>query len=120
MIKYGRYEADFGAALGLGSATLEVQDGRFTGMTAAGVPLEGTWVYDLARNLIAYELIAHVPPNHETLTGMTTGAQGRRVVARGEAASGLHGQRFSLGFAGRAIDVSIRYAGAIVEPPSAE
>jgi hypothetical protein len=109
----GRYVADFGTTLGMGTAQLVLRAGIFKGTTANGVPLEGWCRLDPARNLLAYELSVSVPPNTDTLSGLSTGEDGRRVVVKGERATGDAGNRFSFGFAGRAVDVAIRYTGPL-------
>jgi hypothetical protein len=112
-MKNGRYVADFGTALGIGTAQLVLRDGTCTGSTAKGVPLEGWYRRDPVRNLFVYELAILVPPHTDTLSGLSTGETGRRVVVRGETALGEAGNRFSFGFAGRAVDVAIRYSGPL-------
>jgi hypothetical protein len=107
----GRYSADFGTTLGMGKAELVLRDGVFSGVTERGIPLEGWIKQDPVRNLLVFELSAIVPPNTDTLTGLSTGDVGRRVVVRSEKAMGESGSRFSFGFAGRAVDVAIRYIG---------
>lgn len=112
-MKDGHYEADFGTTLGVGTAKLTLRDGMLSGHTASGIPLTGSCRLDPARNLIVYELAVEVPPNMDTLSGLSTGASGRRVVVNGERADSAAGNRFSFGFAGRAVDVAIRYVGPI-------
>jgi hypothetical protein len=109
----GRYEADFGTTLGVGKALLTLRDGAFTGVTERGIPLEGWIKQDPVRNLLTFELNAMIPPHTDTLTGLSTGEAGRRVVVRSEKAMGEGGNRFSFGFAGRAVDVALRYTGPL-------
>ncbi len=114
-MKDGRYEAEFGTALGIGTAQLTLRDGFFRGSTARGIPLEGWCRLDPVRNLLGYELAVSVPPHTNTLSGLSTGDDGRRVLVRGERTTGEAGNRFSFGFAGRAVDVAIRYVGPLEE-----
>jgi hypothetical protein len=109
----GHYEADFGTTFGVGKAQLTLRDGNFSGLTERGVPLEGWIKQDPVRGLMVFELSADVPPYTDTLTGLSTGETGRRVVVRSEKAMGEAGNRFSFGFAGRAVDVAIRYTGPL-------
>jgi hypothetical protein len=109
----GHYEADFGTTLGVGKARLILRGGIFTGTTERGVPLDGWCRLDPQRNLVVFELSADVPPHTDTLTGLSTGEVGRRVIVRSEKAVGDAGNRFSFGFAGRAVDVAVRYMGPI-------
>jgi hypothetical protein len=112
-MKNGRYSADFGTTLGMGNAQLDLRDGTFTGITGRGIPLQGWCRVDPARNLLAYELAVLIPPNTDTLSGLSTGDDGRRVLVKGERGIGEAGNRFSFGFAGRAVDVAIRYIGPL-------
>ena len=112
-MKDGRYEAEFGTTLGMGTAQLTLHNGVFAGSTANGIPLDGWCRRDPQRNLMSYELSVSVPPNTDTLSGLSTGEDGHRVVVRGERAFGQAGNRFSFGFAGRAVDVAIRYVGPL-------
>jgi hypothetical protein len=109
----GRYAAEFGTTLGMGAAELTLRDGIFSGATANGIPLEGWCRLDPVRNLLTYELSVLVPPNTDTLSGLSTGDDGRRVLVKGERSTGDAGNRFSFGFAGRAVDVAIRYVGPL-------
>jgi hypothetical protein len=112
-MKEGRYAADFGTTLGMGQAQLVVRDGTFTGSTGSGIALQGWCRIDPARSLLAYELAVLIPPHTDTLSGLSTGDDGRRVLVKGERGIGEAGNRFSFGFAGRAVDVAIRYIGPL-------
>ena len=115
MIRDGRYTFEFGTLLGFGRACVELRNGEFSGVTEAGANLEGWCRYVPGRNVVAYQLIVHMPPNHTAVTGLTTGEYGRRVMVSGEKSLGLDGQRFSFGLAGRAVDVAMRYDGPLPE-----
>jgi hypothetical protein len=108
-MKDGLYEAEFGTTLGMGTAQLTLRDGVVTGRTSNGLPIAGRCSLDPRRNLIVYEMTVEVPPNTDTLSGFSTGDNGRAVMVRGEKAVGAAGNRFSFGFAGRAVDVAMRY-----------
>jgi hypothetical protein len=112
-MKDGRYTVDFGTTFGMGQAQLVLRNGAFTGSTGSGIPLQGWCRVDPGRNLLAYELAVLIPPNTDTLSGLSTGDDGRRVLVKGERGIGEAGNRFSFGLAGRAVDVAIRYIGPL-------
>lgn len=118
MLKDGLYEIEFGANMGFGTAKIEMKGGRFSGSTVAGALLQGSAVYVSGRNLVSYEMWVDLPPNHTTLTGLTTGPEGRRIAVSGEKSLGQAGQRFSFGLAGRAVDVYLRYVGPNADAPT--
>jgi hypothetical protein len=109
----GLYEAEFGTTLGMGTAQLTLRDGVVMGQTSSGLPIAGRCSLDPRRNLVVYEMTVEVPPHTDTLSGLSTGDSGRAVMVRGEKAVGAAGNRFSFGFAGRAVDVAVRYVGPL-------
>jgi hypothetical protein len=115
LIVDGYYEGEFHALLfRRGTVRLRVDKGRLTGITGFGVPLDGTYAFDPVRKTYAYVMTAHMPAFFEAITGLVTGANGRSVTYRGEATPVDGKIRFSIDFAGKAIDVLLWRVG----PPS--
>jgi hypothetical protein len=104
----GDYEGEFHTLFRAGTVRLSLQNGRLEGLTSRGTLLQGRYWYDQARGTFRYDASAHMPPLFEAITGLRTGADGRTVACQGEVTP-LHGQaRFSIDFAGRALDVLLR------------
>jgi hypothetical protein len=109
----GYYAATFGTILGFGHIRLKLADNSISGTTARGVPVEGHYIIDDLRGLVRFEAAAHLPPFFTAVTGLSTEAKPRSVKFKGEATPTASGARFSIDFAGRALDVEARYDGAI-------
>jgi hypothetical protein len=109
MIRNGYYEVQFATPHGHGSARLRYQDGILQGDTDRGTRLDGLCGVDVARNVIRFEIAAVVAADRVTITGLTTGSEPRRITFRGETPTCAPSARFSIDFAGRAVDVVARY-----------
>lgn len=68
---------------------------------------------DAVRKLMRFEAAASMPPFFTAVTGLKTDAKPRTVTFKGEATPTPSGARFSIDFAGRAIDVDARYDGPV-------
>jgi hypothetical protein len=109
MIKNGYYEVQFATLQGRGTAKIRVEDGVLQGETDRGTRLDGLCGADAARNVIRFEIAAIVPAKRVTITGLNTGDEPRRIVFRGELPNCTPTSRFSIDFAGRAVDLVARY-----------
>ncbi len=113
MIREGYYAAAFQTLLGRGTARLKLADGMISGETLRGVLLTGEYVYDFRRRQVFFEIEADLPADFLTITGLLTPNAGRRVRFDGVSTPGPHPSRFSVGFAGRAIDVAVQFVGTL-------
>jgi hypothetical protein len=116
MVRDGYYEAFLHTQVGESTARLRLENGMISGRTNRGAELEGTYQLDSARGVVNFSMIGHLPPNFRSVTGLVTGDEGRKIEFRGEASATQIHNRFSLGFAGRAIDIALRYKGPLSEP----
>jgi hypothetical protein len=107
----GFYDIEFSTWAATRTALLEVHDGRLSGETWNGTKFSGNFTLHPVRNLIVFEVGVHILPFSQTLTGMTAGENGRTVIFRGEMAPGPEPKRFSVDFAGRALDISMIFRG---------
>jgi hypothetical protein len=113
MIRNGFYDVNYATMRGEGFARLRIQDGVMTGETDRGTLLDGTCRYHSGRKTVEFEITATVRPNKVSITGLTTGDKVRRVMFKGEASVGDATPRFSIDFAGRAVDITARYSGPL-------
>jgi hypothetical protein len=104
----GDYEGEIGTLFQRGTVRVRLANGEISGVTQRGTTIVGRYWFDPLRKTHQYEATAHMPAFFEAITGIVTGANGRAVSYRGEVTP-MHGQaRFSVDFAGRAIDVLMR------------
>jgi hypothetical protein len=113
IIQNGRYEVTLATIIGSTSALVELRDGQFTGRTRLGSLMFGNYSYDEARGLHHYNCTVDIVRNGLPFLGLLIGDSGRRVTTRGEAKATDGEIRFSAGVIGRAVDVSMRYAGPL-------
>jgi hypothetical protein len=113
VIKNGFYEVEFATPQGRGTAKIRHEDGVLQGETDRGTRLDGLCGEDTTRNAVSFEIAAIVPPKRVTVTGLTTGDEPRRIVFRGELPNCAPSSRFSVDFAGRAVDLVARYLGPL-------
>jgi hypothetical protein len=113
MIRDGFYDVKYATMRGAGFARLRFECGTVSGETDRGTLLDGVCRYDSSRKTIQFEIAATVPPNNVSITGLTTGDTSRRVMFKGEAPAGDLNPRFSIDFAGRAVDITARYSGPL-------
>jgi hypothetical protein len=116
MVKEGHYDASLHTQIGESKATLTLEKGNISGRTDRGATLEGTYYFDKVRGVVKFTMTSHMPANFRSVTGLVTGDEGRSVVFEGESTPAQIQSRFSLGFAGRAIDVALSYRGPLTEP----
>ena len=105
----GRYAIEYGTWGITRTATITMQNAHFAGCTSIGIALDGWAWHDTVRGLVRYEFTVALPPMFQTLTGLTTGENGRNIRVNGETTPGMVDKRFSIEFAGRAIDIALRY-----------
>jgi hypothetical protein len=113
MLDDGHYATTYGTLFGTGHVRLRLEGDRVTGTTDRGIPVEGTIQIDVVRKLLQFHMAAHLPAFFTGVTGIATAATGRTVRFKGEASPTREGARFSIDFAGRALDVHARYAGPL-------
>ena len=111
----GHYELQCANWVASRTAFLVMRDERFTGVTNVGVSLAGTCRYDAVRNLVHFDCTVYLPAWFEALTGLFTESRGRNVAVHGETTPGTMDKRFSIEFAGRAIDIALVYKGPLTE-----
>ena len=90
-----------------------VRNGRFHGVGQAGAEYQGDFRFEPARNLYLFEGHGQFPPETEMVTGGTADRDGVTIPIKGEMSSPDPSTRFSLDFAGRAVDVAITYVAPI-------
>lgn len=112
-MKSGRYDVTFAVLRQQGKAIVRVEDGLLTGETDRGTQLDGFVGIDEGRQVVRFEIGAVIKPHATSITGVTAGDEPRRIVFRGEAAMTTAAARFSIDFAGRAIDIEARYIGPL-------
>lgn len=115
MFREGYYEGSLATLYGTSRVVLELAGGSMRGLTTRGAEISGTYAYDEARRLLRYELSITLPAHTVSITGHRTAEQTQIVTTSGEASCWQDPARFSLGFAGRAIDVALRYIGPVYD-----
>jgi hypothetical protein len=114
MLRQGFYAITYATMQGAGSVNLRLDGRALTGITDRATVLEGWCRYNTSRQLVQFELTAVLPPHVVAVTGITIGAEPRRINFKGEAPGLSSGtSRFSIDFAGRAVDVVARYTGPL-------
>jgi hypothetical protein len=113
MIRDGYYDVTYATVHGEGLARVRFEGGKVTGETDRGTLLEGVCRHDVPRKTLQFEIVATIPPNKLSITGLATGGVSRRVVFKGETPAGTENPRFSIDFAGRAVDIMARYSGPL-------
>jgi hypothetical protein len=111
----GYYEAHLATLLGTTTAKARAEQGRVKGFTARGARFEGTYKYDPVRKLMAFQMRTWLPPFYQAITGLFTGDRDRSIDWSGECPCEFSGNgvRFSICFAGRALDIVMRYSGPL-------
>jgi hypothetical protein len=116
----GYFEGEFHTLFRSAHVRLRLEGGRLVGATSRGVRIDGHYGFDQARGTYRFEITAHLPPLFEALTGLRTGMNGRTVQYGGEVALLNEQARFSIDFAGRAIDVLVRRVGPLETVPDVD
>jgi hypothetical protein len=114
-IRDGRYDMTFGTIIGTGTAVLRLCDGQLSGRSKIGSLISGAYQYVPSRGLYRFDCNVDAAPNSFSFFGFFIGDRGRRFTASGEATVAGDEIRFSVGVIGRAVDVSLRYAGPLTE-----
>jgi hypothetical protein len=115
MVREGYYEGSLATLHGTSRVVLELAGGTMRGLTTRGAELSGRYDYDETRRLIRYELMVTLPAHAMSITGHRTADQPETVTVSGEASCQNEAARFSLGLAGRAVDVVLRYVGPVYD-----
>lgn len=115
MVREGYYEGSLATLRGTSYVVLELVGGTMRGLTTRGAEISGTYAFDETRRLLRYELTITLPAHMISVTGHRTAEQTETVTVSGEASCQQEAARFSLGFAGRAIDVVLRYVGPVYD-----
>lgn len=113
MLDDGYYDATFGTILGVGRVRLRLEQGHVSGMTQRGTTLNGIVRFDEVRKLMRFDMAADMPAFFTALTGRATSATGRTARFTGAVNATPGGARFSVDFAGRAVNIEARYGGPL-------
>jgi hypothetical protein len=113
MIRDGYYSVTYATLLGEGAANVRIERGVVSGETDRGTALGGTIQFDPSRRMLQFEISATVPAQKVSITGLSTGDRSRRVMFKGETPAKGDNTRFSIDFAGRAVDIVARYTGPL-------
>lgn len=89
------------------------RNGAFSGIGQAGAQYHGTCLFEPTRNLYVMAGRATFKANTSTVTGFVTGDQDATFAIKAELSSPDPSTRFSIDFAGRAVDVAASYVCAL-------
>lgn len=120
MTSNGIYDIVFGTWQALGSATVLVKDGGFSGETDRGTRVEGVCRTDPDTTRNFFDMSVAIPPGVETVTGITGGDAGRTMRISGELPNSGGERRFSVSLGGRAVDIVVLYRGPLPPDPEAQ
>ena len=113
VMREGIYQLVYAGATSSAVGVFVLRNGAFSGVGEKGAHYTGNYKFQPARNLYKFEGQVQFPPNTATVTGFVAGDQGSTVKLEGELSTPDPATRFSLDFAGRAVDVSIKYVSPI-------
>lgn len=118
MSQDGIYEIVFATWQAMGTATVQMVNGRFSGATDRGTLLEGIVHREDETGREMFEMTVVIPPGTETVTGIVAGETGRTIGVTGHLPPQAPERRLSISLAGKAIDIALRYKGPMTPSES--
>jgi hypothetical protein len=108
-MREGLYRLCYAGATSSAVGIFALRNTEFAGVGEMGAIYRGTCVRDPTRNLYKFNGTVTFRPDTPTVTGFQSSPQGSIVPLSGELSEPAPSARFSLDFAGRAVDVLIEY-----------
>ncbi len=108
-MREGLYRLCYAGAASSAVGVFAFRNNEFSGVGETGAIYHGACVRDPARNLYRFTGSVTFRADTPTVTGFQASPQGSTVPLSGEFSEPAPSTRFSIDFAGRAVDVSMEY-----------
>ena len=112
-MREGLYRLQYAGATSSAVGLFAIRQEAFTGVGEMGALYQGTCKRDPGRNLNIFQGSVTFRPDTPTVTGFVASPSGSTVLLAGELSDPEPSTRFSIDFAGRAVDVLIEYVGPL-------
>jgi hypothetical protein len=112
-MREGLYRLNYAGVTASAVGMFAFRNGAFTGVGELGAYYQGTCLHDPTRNLYKFDGAVTLRPDTPTVTGFLASPTGTTIPLSGELSEPAPTTRFSLDFAGRAVDVLIEYIGPL-------
>jgi hypothetical protein len=112
-MREGLYRLCYAGVASAAVGMFAFRNGAFTGVGEQGALYRGTCQRDPARNIYKFSGAVTFRPDTPTVTGFVASPTGSTIPLSGELSEPAPSTRFSLDFAGRAVDVQIEYIGPL-------